>query len=318
MLIAAVFVSILGLAIGPALLAWGRGRAVPTAALEGFTLGLVPAVVLLRLVPHVFEEVGPLAFALLLAGYVALWVVERRYHKSLGRAGQIVALPALLVHAAVDGATLGIVLGGQNSAMTSQNALLIAAAMLIHRIPEGLFVARALVPENGWRTTLLWLTILSVATAAGAALGNKVFAIAPHEVFHGIVAVGLGAILRLATHTHERTPSTRPGMLAFAGALLTGLAIHFLVPARSLESVHPKVDHDSNLPLTFGAIFLVFIVGGGLLRFAPRTWQSKLGILRTADQHNDHDHHHDHDHDHDHDSTHHREQVVNLPNPPPG
>ncbi len=35
--------SVLGLSVGPILLAWGRGRAMPSAAMEGLTLGLVPA-----------------------------------------------------------------------------------------------------------------------------------------------------------------------------------------------------------------------------------------------------------------------------------
>ena len=47
MLLLAVLLSVLGLAVGPLLFAWGRGRALPAAALEGLSLGLIPAVVLL-------------------------------------------------------------------------------------------------------------------------------------------------------------------------------------------------------------------------------------------------------------------------------
>lgn len=308
MLPLAVSLSVLGLALGPLLLAWGRGRALPSAAIEGFTLGLVPAVVLLRLTPHVYEEVGPLSLALVAAGYAALWVVERRQHRSLGRAGQIVALPALVVHALADGATLGVVLGhgGAAQAGGGENGALLAAALLVHRIPEGLFVARALVPESGWRSAILWLVGLSLATVAGALLGERLLSLAPHEVFHGVVALGLGAILRLATHTHERTPHTQGGVLAFIGAMAVGLAIHVGVPEASLRPVHEPAPHDGHVAVLAGGIALVLVVGVGLWRFAPRSWVAKLAPVSGAE--------HEHDHVH---ARPHREHPVKIP-PPAG
>jgi zinc transporter ZupT len=291
-LILAVSLSVLGLAVGPLLLAWGRGRSLPSAALEGLTLGLVPAVVLLRLVPHVHEEVGPLAFALLAAGYGVVWIVERRRHRALGQVGQAVTLPALLVHATVDGATLGVALGrGQ----TQDGGMLLAAALLVHRVPEGLFIARALVPEIGWRRTGAWLAVLAGATVAGAALGDRVLTLAPHEVFHGIVAVGLGAILRLTTHTHDRAPQTRGGVWMFGAALVAGLVVSVMVPAASLRGPSDEAAHDPGAATLVGAAALVLVVGLGLLRFAPRSLRSLLGPSL------DHDHDHAHTHGHSHD-----------------
>lgn len=298
MLLIAVTLSVLGLAAGPLLLAWGKGRALPSAAIEGATLGLVPAVVLLRLVPHVFEEIGPLALALVAAGYAALWIVERRSHRSLGRAGQIVALPALVLHAAADGATLGVVLGDGGAAArgAAQGGALLAAALLVHRLPEGLFVARALVPESGWRSAIAWLGALASATVAGALLGERALSLAPHEVVHGVVAVGLGAILRLATHTHERTPQRRGGVLAFVGALAAGLALNAAVPAASLHGPHEVPAHAPGPATLAGAVALVVIVGVGLLRFAPRAWRSRLSPPHDAasSEAAEHEHHHEH------------------------
>lgn len=302
MLLIAVSLSVLGLTLGPLFLAWGRGRALPSAAIEGVTLGLVPAVVLLRLAPHVYEEVGPLSLGLLAAGYAALWFVERRRHRSLGRAGQIVAMPALVVHAAADGATLGVVLGHHGAAQAEAGSgALLAAALLIHRLPEGLFVARALVPESGWRSAILWLAALSLATIAGALLGDRLLSLAPHEVFHGVVAVGLGAILRLATHTHERTPHTRKGVLVFVGAMAAGLGVNALVPDASLRPVHEAPPHDARLAYLAGGAALVVVLGAGLARFAPRAWLAKLAPRREAGCEHDH----------------HREQAVKVP-PPTG
>lgn len=310
MFLLAISLSIFGLALGPIFLAWGRGRALPSAAIEGITLGLVPAVVLMRLTPHVYEEVGPISLALVAAGYASLWIIERRQHRSFGRAGQIVALPALVVHAAADGATLGVVLG-HGAAVPgggAENGALLAAALLIHRLPEGLFVARALVPESGWRSAISWLAALAAATVAGALLGERALSLAPPEVFHGVVAVGLGAILRLATHTHERTPHTRSGVLVFLGALVAGLAVNAIVPAASLHPVHDEPPRDTHLATLAGGVALVLIVGAGLLRFAPRAWLAKLAPRREAEALPVED---DCDHDH------HREQPVKVP-PPAG
>lgn len=294
MLPIAVVLSVLGLSVGPILLAWGRGRAMPSAAMEGLTLGLVPALVLLRLLPHVYQEAGGLALGLLAAGYAIVWIVERRRHRSLGRVGQAVALPALLVHATVDGATLGVALA---PGKFGESGWLLAAALLIHRVPEGLFVARALVPEVGWRRTIVWLAVLAGATIGGAALGDRVLTLAPPEVFHGIVAVGLGAILKLVMHTHERTPHTRPGVLLFLGALVFGLAVNFLVPSASLPELHAKPVHDPGTATIAGGIALVLVIGLGLVRFAPRAWRSKLGPSLDHDHdHGEHAHTHDHGH----------------------
>lgn len=287
MLVVAVSLSVLGLALGPLLLAWGRGRALPSAAIEGFMLGLVPAVVLLRLFPHVHEEAGPLSFALLAAGYVALWAVERRRHRALGRVGEAVAIPALIVHAGTDGAMLGVVLGGNASA---QGGVLLAAALVIHRLPEGLFVARAIVPESGWPRAIGWIVVMSLATIAGAILGERALSIAPEAVVHGIVAVGLGAILRLATHTHERTPTTRASVLLFAGAMALGLAVNFAVPETAFPELHADHAHDAHIANVVGAVALVLVLAVGLLRFAPRSWLTKLG---TKEPDCDHDHHHE-------------------------
>jgi hypothetical protein len=308
-LVLAVFLSVLGLAVGPLLLAWGRGRALPSAAMEGLTLGLVPAVVLLRLLPHVYEETGPISLALLAGGYGVLWVVERRRHRSLGRVGQAVALPALFVHGTIDGATLGVVLAPGQAA---DGGVLLAAALLIHRLPEGLFVARALVPEVGWRRTIGWLAALAMATVGGAVLGDRVLTLAPHEVFHAIVAVGLGAILRLVTHTHERTPQTRAGVLMFVFALIAGLAANALIPAASLRDLHAGPARDPEAAMLAGSVALVIVVGLGLLRFAPRAWLSKLGAAHEHGHEHQHVHEHEHEHEHGHDGHAPRERAASA------
>ncbi len=282
----AVSLSILGLALGPLLLAWGRGRVLPSAAILGFTLGLVPSVVLLRLLPHVYEEGGPITLVFLTLGYGALWIAERRRHKSLGSVSVAVALPALVIHAMADGATLGIVLG-QNANV--QSGSLLASALLIHRLPEGLFVARAVAPESGWAKVAIWIAALALATVFGSILGERLLAFAPPTVFHAIVALGLGAVLRLATHSHEPTPSSRSSLAVFVAALVGGIALNLAVPSAALAEVHAGPAKAMWPAVVFGITALVFVMASGLVRFAPKTWLSRLGIAEPACE-NDHPH----------------------------
>ncbi|MCK6591945.1 MAG: hypothetical protein L6Q76_30710, partial [Polyangiaceae bacterium] len=83
----ALVLSVVGLALGPALVALGRGRALVTAAVEGLTLGVVPLLVIVRLIPHVMEELGPLALGVVAAGYGGLWLIDRRQHELGDRVG---------------------------------------------------------------------------------------------------------------------------------------------------------------------------------------------------------------------------------------
>src|SRR5262245_21893606 len=98
MFVIAIVFSLVGLALGPALFAVGRRQETAFAALEGFTLGLVPALLLLRLLPHLCEDVGPLAIVLAAIGFTGFWLVERRSHKAGSHLQHAVLVPAMAVH----------------------------------------------------------------------------------------------------------------------------------------------------------------------------------------------------------------------------
>ena len=86
MFAAAVLFSVIGLLIGPALVSWTRGTRTTFAALDGATLGIVPALVLLRLLPHLVEETGAWAIGACAAGYLVFSALESRAH---GRATDV-------------------------------------------------------------------------------------------------------------------------------------------------------------------------------------------------------------------------------------
>ena len=80
MLLPALLLSVLGLLLGAALVTLGRRQALASASLDGFSLGFVPAVLALRMLPHAMESLGFRALALAVLSYAVFWWVDRRAH----------------------------------------------------------------------------------------------------------------------------------------------------------------------------------------------------------------------------------------------
>lgn len=280
MLALALLLSIAGLAVGPALVALHRGRAAPSAAVEGLTLGLVPALVLVRLVPHVYRELGPAALGLVALGYLALWLADRRSHRAGARVGRAIVVPTLVAHALTDGA--GLALAASSAQGSASAGALLGLALVLHRLPEGLFLASTLAPELGWRRTFARLGALAGATIAGALAGQSLLARVPDALFDAVVAVGLGAMLRLVSHTHAPSPRTPASRAAAGTAFALGVALALAIPAPDsvLRRAQPS---ELSLMQSLGPLFvetapsmLLGLIAAGLFHaYVPRrpsTW----------------------------------------------
>ncbi|HEU4405691.1 MAG TPA: hypothetical protein VFS43_10405 [Polyangiaceae bacterium] len=221
MFAAAVVLSVVGLLVGPALASWARGTRAAFAALDGATLGIVPALVLLRSLPHLVEETGAWALAACAFGYLALAGVESRAHGRAADVGLAVVLPALALHGFLDGAGLAVAFQGEGA--LGAGALAVGAALVLHKVPEGLFLASVLLPAMGPRRAGARLLALAAATVLGALGGREVLDRLPEQALHVVVALGLGAMLRMAIHRHGAAPRTeaerRASGFAFLGCL---------------------------------------------------------------------------------------------------
>jgi hypothetical protein len=199
MLAVAVSMSLAGLVAGPLLVAYGRRAALLRDLVGGLTLGMFPVLVAIRVLPDLFGEIGLLAPLLVMAGFAAFAVVERRS----GHAGEIGAAllsPTLAVHSFVDGASLPLAFAARASAGA---AVGLAGALVAHRLAEGLFVGSALIPRIGLRATLARVALLGAATLAGVLGGRGLLAHVSQAYLHGLVALGMGAVLHLVIHRHE-------------------------------------------------------------------------------------------------------------------
>jgi zinc transporter ZupT len=133
-------------------------------AVDGFALGVVPALLLLRLVPHVVEGAGAWGVALVCIGFGALWLADRGHDhahpaddaRTAMTLGARLVVPALVLHALSDGAALAMAtVGGHSHAHGADHDLggSLAGAVLLHRLPEGLFLTMTFLPRVGWRGT---------------------------------------------------------------------------------------------------------------------------------------------------------------------
>lgn len=246
--------SVAGLAVGPLLYAGGRGRASTIAALDGLTLGLVPPLVVLRLAPHVYDEIGSAAPILMAVGYGFVWLLERRGHGARGaRLASAVVVSALIAHALGDGAALAVTLRSAEHA--GAGGAVFALALLLHRLPEGLVVTRALVPTLGWTATLVRLGLMAGATLVGAMLGRGALETLPEGPVEGLVALGLGALVRWVVHTHDAEPAGRRATAAAGVAFVAGLAL-----ALALPTPHSLLERAQPRELALGESFLPLFV----------------------------------------------------------
>lgn len=276
MLALAVALSLAGLAVGPLLAALGHRRAVALAALEGLTLGLLPALLLVRHLPHVAEEIGPLAAAAAMAGgYAGLRLIDRWRHAAGERVGRGLVVSALAIHAFTDGA--GLALASAAAQRGNHEGALLGLALLVHRMPEGLFLVTALLPDLGWSRTLARLGLVALATVAGALAGDGALSTIPHGAFEAFVAVGLGAMLAMALHAHAVAPPTpaahRAGGVAFLVGVVAAVAIPG--PAELLTEAHPRelsvIESLGPLFIETAPSFLIGLLAAGLLHsYLPR------------------------------------------------
>lgn len=157
-----------------------------------------------------------------------LWLADRWGHRSGARIGTALIVPALALHALTDGAALAV--AAATARHDVRGGLLLGAALLLHRLPEGLFLASTLAPVVGWRGAVIRIAAIAVATAIGAFGGEAMLRTVPDTAVDAVIAFGLGAVLRLVTHSHAKIADA-PGARALNGAtFVVGALLAALTP----------------------------------------------------------------------------------------
>src|SRR5579863_4761970 len=121
----ALVLSVLALAAGLGFVVAGRDRPVLRLAIDGFIVGVVPTLIAVHILPHLWNRLGVVTLGLLVVGYGAFWLIEQAAEQQRIHAHVVVSLLAL--HSLLDGASLAV---AQRLEMGRASAILIAALVL--------------------------------------------------------------------------------------------------------------------------------------------------------------------------------------------
>jgi uncharacterized protein len=204
-----LLLSIAGLLTGPALSSWASRHASVVTMFDAATLGLVLQVLVIGLLPHLIDEVGPIAVAAVVAGYAGFTALGSCHHAGAARLGSALIVPALAIHSFLDGTTLAVAFEDGVSATAGWG---LGAAIVLHRFSEGMVLASLLIPIHGLRGTMLRISVLAAFTAIGAVVGRALLTQTADRALHLVVAVGIGMLLGMVLHRHRhRHPHAEPG-----------------------------------------------------------------------------------------------------------
>jgi hypothetical protein len=212
---------VLALAAGLGLVVVGRDRPLVRLAIDGFIVGVVPTLVAVHVLPYLWGQLGVGALGAIAVGYGAFWLIEHAAEHQIVHSRVVVSV--LAVHSLLDGASLAM---AQRLELGRASAVLMAA-LVIHRLPEGLVVGAFLLPRHGLRAACAGAALLAFMTLAGAAAGHELLQRVEGGALHLAVAGGMGALLRAVLHGHG--PSRLRAVPAVVGALC-GAALALAVP----------------------------------------------------------------------------------------
>jgi len=208
--------SVLALAAGLGLVVVGRDRPVLRIAIDGFIVGAVPTLIAVHIVPHLCNQLGAVALGLVAMGYGMFWLIERAAEQQRIHARVVVSILAL--HSLLDGASLAVA----QRLQSGRASAILVAALILHRLPEGLLIGALLLPRHGVKVAATGAAILATMTLAGAAGGRELLQRVDGWSLNLAIAGGMGALLRAVLHGHgsSRVRATTGFLSALLGAAM--------------------------------------------------------------------------------------------------
>ncbi|HLQ37949.1 MAG TPA: hypothetical protein VK348_09115, partial [Planctomycetota bacterium] len=214
-----LLLSFLALALGPLLVALARRSAWSSVAVDAFCVLTISGFVLLHILPECAEQAGWLALPLALVGFLAPTLAERGLQRQAPGLRWLVLTLALLgmaAHDTLDGVALS--LGGEHEGAHSGE--LLAWAVILHRIPEGVGIWWIVPRTLGAFAAVLVTAVTVAATLFGFGLGTEWFGASTGGLAM-LQALLSGSLLHVVLHAHVPAPRdrTRWHFASFAGAV---------------------------------------------------------------------------------------------------
>ena len=240
--------SLLALVLGPLLYGAFQRIDVVRSALDGLLFVTIAGIVVVHIVPDVFDTAGFLALAFLVAGVGLAFLVER--WPAVGdndRYTWIILLGAvgLVIHATMDGIALlpgdhlhGAEVDDHDSGLAELFGNHLALGVILHRIPVGMAIWWTVRPRLGKAVAIGALAIIAVGTSAAYMLGEPVIALMEAKGVACFQAFVAGTLLHVIVFTSVLNESaTKEGLHAHTHTIvgerlgiMVGLILLFLVP----------------------------------------------------------------------------------------
>lgn len=199
--------------------------------------GLLLAITLLDLLPHVLEGENHRMMPFVLVGFAVLFAIEAmgKAGGDLGSTGVIGVLTGFLLHAFVEGVSLTASLR-----MDTQVGVSVLFAMLLHKIPDGVTVASLLLAATRSRRMAFWgATSLGIATVVGACSMGAVERMFPPDWSPVMLALTTGIFLYVsASHL---VPYIQHARRAQLGVYFFGAILAYMLLTAYLSGSHAHV-----------------------------------------------------------------------------
>ena len=260
--------SLFALALGPLLYGAFQRTALARSALDGLLFVTIAGIVIIHIVPDVYNVAEFLAMAFLVAGVGFAFLVERWPTVGNGdRYTWIILLGAigLVVHAAMDGIALlpgdhlstadagldhdhgertvhGVHTGhaheehGHEAALSELFGNHLALGVILHRIPVGMAIWWTVRPRLGKSVAIGALAIIAVATSAAYIFGEPVIALMEAKSVACFQAFVAGTLLHVIVFTSVNKDSknaeyAHPNtVIGERLGIILGLILVFLMP----------------------------------------------------------------------------------------
>jgi len=275
-----LLISLVALALGPALYWLSQRSQAAMAALDGFVIVTIAGLVVLHIIPHAWATAGigvvPIALAGLIGPSLAEGYLHGRGATKAHRLATVVALGGLVIHATADGMALAI-------PVHHDEGSLLVLAVLLHRLPVALTVWWMLAESRGRKSAAGVLAVIGVATLGGFGAGDSIAPALDSDLFAYFQSLVAGSLLHVVfhqpvlSHAEGATSQTRAG--AGLGALVGLLLVLALADAHLPKQVTGSIDFMGTfVALTLStapALFVAFAFAGivqAFLPHAPRSW----------------------------------------------
>ena len=262
-----------------------EGRDLLRAGLDGLVLVTVSGLALLFILPHALGVLGGwAAVGLCTLGFLVPTLSERLLHRHEGEGPwpiPALALVALAIHCGLDGAVLAE--GGSHAGhehVHEEGALAATFAILLHRLPVGLFLGSTVRALLGPRWALGGVAVVLSATLAGHFLHGTIEPFAEGQGAGVMNALLAGGLLHVVLGHGADAPTHLPGARRSAAlGAVVGLGLLGLAPLELPAGMRAAASAALHLFLESSPAILAGFVAAGLLGLIS---QARLAGLMTG------------------------------------